>query len=335
MEYEKGYVYKLMDEGGPTDNREPYFKEAVEEMMRARVLCARANAKMPDDPSYVNDLEELFGRKLDDVRILTPFICDFGNRVKFGKGVFLNHSAILSASGGIEFEDGVMSAPGLRIASINHDMNERHTKYTYGKVLINKEMYREYWKCMIDKNEAGLREMMSADYYLMHMTGDMQLVAYDKGVDNKADVKASFESAAAAKGGPILVGVQQGDTVTTRPAVLTVYPSAKTELLAAIVDDERVNMTWLEWVNANMAQAAENVQTAQEVLAQAQTAAETAEQSAESAAIDAAAARISAQTTAFPVFSVDENGHVIISRAERLGTTTFRLTEAGHLEVTA
>ena len=99
MEYEKGYVYKLMDEGGPTDNREPYFREAVEEMMRARVLCARANAKMPDDPTYVNDLEELFGRKLDDVRILTPFICDFGNRVKFGKGVFLNHSAILSAYG--------------------------------------------------------------------------------------------------------------------------------------------------------------------------------------------------------------------------------------------
>lgn len=133
----------------------------------------------------------------------------------------------------------------------------------------------------------------------------------------------------------LLVGVQQGDTVTTRPAVLTVYPSAKTELLSAIVDDERVQMTWLEWVNANMAQAALNVQTAAQVLADAQAAADEAEQSAQSAEIDAAAARISAQTVAFPVFSVDENGHVIISRAERLGTTTFRLTEAGHLEVTA
>jgi len=131
----------------------------------------------------------------------------------------------------------------------------------------------------------------------------------------------------------LLVGVQQGDTVTTRPAVLTVYPSAKTELLSAIVDDERVTLTWLEWVNANMATAAENVRTAQEVLAEAQTAAETAEQSAESAAIDAAAARISAQTTAFPVFFVDENGHIIISRSERLGTTTFQLTSGGHLEV--
>ena len=141
MNTEKGYVYQLMNQGGPTDCTESYFKEAVDEMMRARTLCARANAVMPDDPSHVNYLEELFGRKLDDVRILTPFICDFGNRVTFGKGVFINHSAILSASGGIEFQDGCMAAPGLRIATINHDMNERHRIYTYGKVTIKKNAW--------------------------------------------------------------------------------------------------------------------------------------------------------------------------------------------------
>jgi len=141
MGYEEGYVYKLMDEGGPTDVREPYFKEAVDEMMRARTLCAKANAVLPDNPEYVKYLEELFGRKLDDCRILTPFICDFGNRVKIGKGVFINHSAILSASGGIEFEEGVSLAPGVHIATINHDFNERHTKYTYGKVVIKKNAW--------------------------------------------------------------------------------------------------------------------------------------------------------------------------------------------------
>ena len=141
MEHKKGYVYELMNQGGPTDVREPYFMEAVQEMMRSRKLCAIANAKMPDDESYVQDLEELFDRKLDDVRILTPFVCDFGNRVTFGKNVFINHSAILSASGGIEFEEGVSVAPGVRIATINHDFNERHTKYTYGKVTIGKNAW--------------------------------------------------------------------------------------------------------------------------------------------------------------------------------------------------
>ena len=130
-----------MDQGGPTDTREAYFKEASEEMIRARTLCAKANAVLPDDPSYMTYLEELFGQDLSDVRILTPFLCDFGNRVKFGKGVFLNHSAILSASGGIEFEDGVLVAPGVRIATINHGMNRRHTTYTYGKVTIRKNAW--------------------------------------------------------------------------------------------------------------------------------------------------------------------------------------------------
>jgi acetyltransferase-like isoleucine patch superfamily enzyme len=141
MSYEKGYVYKLMDQGGPTDQSESYFKEACDEMIRSRTLCAKANATMPNDPSYVSYLEELFGRKLDGVRILTPFICDFGNRVTFGHNVFINHSAILSASGGIEFQDGCMCAPGLRIATINHDFNERHKIYTYGKVTIKKNAW--------------------------------------------------------------------------------------------------------------------------------------------------------------------------------------------------
>lgn len=139
--YPNGYVYTLMENGGPTDCRKPYFKEAVDEMMRSRTLCAKANQTLPNDPSYISYLEELFGLKLDDVRILTPFTCDFGNRVKLGKNVFINHSAILSSSGGIEFEDGVSVAPGVRIATINHDFNERHSIYTYGKVIIKKNAW--------------------------------------------------------------------------------------------------------------------------------------------------------------------------------------------------
>ena len=69
MEYEKGYVYKLMEQGGPTNCKESYFKEASEEMIRARTLCAKANATLPDDPSYVQYLEELFGKKLDGVMV--------------------------------------------------------------------------------------------------------------------------------------------------------------------------------------------------------------------------------------------------------------------------
>ena len=45
-----------------------------------------------------------------------------------------------------------------------------------------------------------------------NMVGDMAITPYDAATDNKADVKASFENAAAAKGSSILIGVQNGST---------------------------------------------------------------------------------------------------------------------------
>ena len=34
-----------------------------------------------------------------------------------------------------------------------------------------KEIYRKYWEYMIGKDSDGLKELMSYDYYLRHMTG--------------------------------------------------------------------------------------------------------------------------------------------------------------------
>lgn len=50
-----------------------------------------------------------------------------------------------------------------------------------------------------------------------NMTGDAAIVPYDKSAANEAEVKASFESAAAALGRPVRLGVQQG--ATTESAV--------------------------------------------------------------------------------------------------------------------
>ena len=36
MEYQKGYIYELMDRGGPTTVTEPYFKEANHCMMNLK-----------------------------------------------------------------------------------------------------------------------------------------------------------------------------------------------------------------------------------------------------------------------------------------------------------
>jgi len=42
-----------------------------------------------------------------------------------------------------------------------------------------REMYREYWRCMIAKDADGLRRMLAEDYYLVHMTGVKQSADHD------------------------------------------------------------------------------------------------------------------------------------------------------------
>lgn len=37
-----------------------------------------------------------------------------------------------------------------------------------------RELYRKYWRCMIEKDADGLRTLMAEDYFLLHMTGAKQ-----------------------------------------------------------------------------------------------------------------------------------------------------------------
>ena len=37
-----------------------------------------------------------------------------------------------------------------------------------------RELYRQYWRCMIAKDGDGLRRLMADDYVLLHMTGARQ-----------------------------------------------------------------------------------------------------------------------------------------------------------------
>ena len=100
-------------------------------------------------------------------------------------------------------------------------------------------------------------------------------------------------------GRQLAVGVQQGAVKTTTAASIWCYPSAESAMLNAIVEDENVSKTWLEWVNENMAQAEINVETAERVLEEAQGAADdaaTAKADAEAARDDARAAQTAAET---------------------------------------
>lgn len=137
--------FEVVDKNGEARNDETYFEDGLKEIIRSHDLSLKISNKRPTDPDYKGLLDELFQTKIDDsVSIVSPFYCDNGCRVKLGKDITINKGATLLSAGIIEIKDGVLIGPDVRIATVNHDLKERHHKFYFKKVTIKKNA----WICI-------------------------------------------------------------------------------------------------------------------------------------------------------------------------------------------
>ncbi len=137
--------FEVVDKYGTARDDEPYFEDALKEIIRSHELSLKISAKKPTDPDYRDLLNELFQNEIDEsVSIVSPFYCDNGCRVKFGKNITINKGATFLSPGIIEIEDDVLIGPDVKIATVNHDIKDRHHKYYFEKVTIKKNA----WICI-------------------------------------------------------------------------------------------------------------------------------------------------------------------------------------------
>lgn len=113
------------------------------------------------------------------------------------------------------------------------------------------------------------------------------------------------------------------------PEIPTEFTQALQRAEAAIETAREIEAT-VERAKSDAEAAAEASATSAGASAQS---AEDAAREAADAAISAEAAQTAADSMSFVSFSMDENGHLILQRSERLGTTSFRLRGDGNLEV--
>lgn len=137
--------FEIVDKYGAARNDEPYFEDGLNEIIRSHDLSLKISAKRPTDSDYHDLLNELFQTKLDEsVSIVSPFYCDNGCRVRFGKNITINKGATFLSAGIIEIEDGVLIGPDVKIATVNHDLADRHHQFSFKKVTIKKNA----WICI-------------------------------------------------------------------------------------------------------------------------------------------------------------------------------------------
>lgn len=138
-------MFDVIDATGTGDKRDPRMRAIEGEMIRSHELCLKISARKPTDPDYKGLLEELFQCELDDsVVIVSPFYCDCGCRMKFGKNITINKGATILSTGQVEIEDNVLIGPEVKIATVDHDFHDRHNLFHFGKVTIKENA----WICI-------------------------------------------------------------------------------------------------------------------------------------------------------------------------------------------
>ncbi len=134
--------FDKIDAWGSVRKEGSFLRDVEAEMIRSHALCQKISAKKPTDPDYKSLLEELFQHEIDDsVAIVSPFYCDCGCRVFIGKNVIINKGATFISPGKIEIEDHVLIAPEVKIATVNHDLRDRHNLLHFAKVTIKENAW--------------------------------------------------------------------------------------------------------------------------------------------------------------------------------------------------
>ena len=101
------------------------------------------NHTLPRSDEYMELMDDLFDIG-ENSFVMTPVSGAAFDKVKIGDNVFINSNCLFMARGGIVIEDDVLIGPDVRIATVNHDFEDRHHKFYFKKVTIKKNA----WICM-------------------------------------------------------------------------------------------------------------------------------------------------------------------------------------------
>ena len=123
MQKDEPSIYELMLAGGILPKEHPGWPEAWKQVNRAIRLSADLNSSTSVD-QIRERLSELIGRPIDQsTRIFIPFCTNFGQHIKLGKNVFINHACSFLDLGGITIEDEVQIGPRVNLITENHPLD--------------------------------------------------------------------------------------------------------------------------------------------------------------------------------------------------------------------
>lgn len=136
-------IFMQMQAGMPIRKDDPEYGRFAEMVARTIRLCVQMNATATDVDQVRQKLAEIIGKSIDDSTIIfPPFYTNFGQSIRLGKNIFINHACSFLDIGGITIDDDVQIGPRVNLTSENHPVDPNDRKALLPKPIIIK---RNVW----------------------------------------------------------------------------------------------------------------------------------------------------------------------------------------------
>lgn len=113
---------------------DPQYDKVEKAILRAFKMTGELNSAYHNREQTRIILSELTGEKIDEsVTVLLPFYTDFGQFIRFGKNVFVNHGCTFMDRGGIILEDNVLIGPKVNLITENHAEEPDLRRFVYAR----------------------------------------------------------------------------------------------------------------------------------------------------------------------------------------------------------
>ena len=132
-------IFEKMKLGEEIRQDDPQYSIFMDAVSRTLKLSAALNAS--ENVGQVRErLSEIIGIPIDDSStIFAPFHTNFGQHIRIGKNVFINHACSFLDMGGITIEDNVLIGPKVNLITENHPIDPSNRKTLLCKPIVIKK----------------------------------------------------------------------------------------------------------------------------------------------------------------------------------------------------
>jgi acetyltransferase-like isoleucine patch superfamily enzyme len=129
------------DRSGETIHlNDPEYPKLFAVIRKAMRTTAELNSLVTDDLQRIREVfSKLVNHVVDETFFLIPpFYSDFGENIRIGKNVFVNHACTFMDRGGITLEDDVLIGPKVNLITTNHPLNPADRSATISRPIVIK-----------------------------------------------------------------------------------------------------------------------------------------------------------------------------------------------------